>query len=47
MSIGFLFIIAILGLGTLFLNIMKKKTPKLLTDLKRKLIWSAILRPIQ
>ena len=46
MSIGFLFLIIILGLGTLILNKMNKTNPKFLTDLKAKLMWGALLRPI-
>ena len=46
MSIGFLLLIIILGLGTLILNKINAKNPQFLTDLKGKLMWSAILRPI-
>ena len=46
LSIGFLLLIIILGLGTLLLNKLNKKNPQFLSDLKGKLMWSAILRPI-
>ena len=46
MSIGFLLLIIIIGIGTLFLNLINVKNPQFLTDLKAKLMWSAILRPI-
>ena len=46
MGIGFLLFIIILGLGTFLLNKMNKKNPQFLIDLKGKLMWSAILRPI-
>ncbi len=45
-SIAILLLIVILGLGTLILNKINVKNPKFLTDLKAKLMWSAILRPI-
>jgi hypothetical protein len=46
MGIGFLLLIIILGLGTLLINKLNKKKPQFLIDLKSKLMWSAILRPI-
>ena len=46
MIIGLLLLIIILGLGTFILNKMNKKNPSFLTDLKAKLMWSAVLRPI-
>ena len=46
MSIGFLLLIIILGFGTMLLNKINTKNPQFLTDLKAKLMWSSILRPI-
>jgi flagellin len=44
--IGLLILIIVLELGTFILNKMNRKIPKFLTDLKAKLMWSAVLRPI-
>ncbi len=46
MSISFLLLIIIIGLGTLILNKIKVKNHKFLKDLKDKLMWSAVLWPI-
>ena len=46
MSISFLLLIIILGIGTLILDKMNKKNPKFLNNLKAKLMWGVILRPI-
>ena len=46
MSIGFVILITILGLATLLLNKVFLKNPQFITNLKTKLMWGAILRPI-
>ena len=46
LGIGILILIIILGLGTIILNKLNAKKPKFLIDLKAKLMWSAVLRPI-
>ena len=46
MVIGLLMLILILGLGTFILNRMNRKNPEFLTNLKAKLMWNAVLRPI-
>ena len=44
--IGLLLMILLLGLGTFILNKMNINNPEFLTDIKGKLMWSAVLRPI-
>ena len=46
LGIGILILIIILGIGTIILNKLNAKNPKFLIDLKAKMMWSAVLRPI-
>ena len=41
-----LLLILLLGLGAFILNKINIRNPKILNDLKAKLMWSAVLRPI-